>query len=345
MKKILFRVLLIIIFIISLLGVNSYARENVEAKFEEGIEVDAGEYVLIPLYVYNIETNVAQQEILWLKTEINYDENAFDAEDSEFTVDDAFLVKNTDGAIEKAYLRSTYNVESKILVISIEPSYTEDLSGKLSEFNKLGTLKLKVKDGIKTGDYMVATTKVSAGNDDVSSISGYGNKTNIHVKGVEEETEENNVTVEKEKNTEIIEKEGFKKAKLSIEINGDKTEVTITPDEVNGAEIGKIEINGQEIEKNSDNKYVFEIEKDVLYYVKAYNKEGAIIYNDYIMVNDDSDDTEKDDGEKSENKEDSKDDSIDNSPKTGDYIAIVGSLICISGVACVFATKLSRRKQ
>ena len=309
MKKII-KISILVIILGLCISIKSFAASPFRLIFKDGLEVNMGETIEVPLVLDSIRIDDVAQDLNILKCRIEYDENVFEL--VEFKSDLKEVNQNTGRVTELV----EYNDNTRAIVY---PSGTKRKS--ITEITELGKVTLLAKDNIATGDYSIGVTDVQAGNDD-GLIEVDGTETLIHVNGIDAEKQQ-----EEEYQLELPEIEAptayeaeFKEVKLRIQMKKDGTEIVITPDEVNGGKVGRIVVNDEEIERTGD-KYIVKTKPNTFYNILAFDMNGNNVFSDSYVTSvatessEDQNDTNSEDTNKEDNKEDNKKDEKEDDKK------------------------------
>lgn len=277
MKKTILKIFVIALLMQILVLTKVYANNDgdfaVHAK--EAMEVNAGETIEVPIIISNIQANDIQKGIVGLKFKIEYDKEAFELE------------KFDNGSYFNRFVgtsNSTFNEEELISVI-----YCDD-DDYIDQVTDLGTIKVKAKEGIKTGYYDLSITNIEGGNLDSTNmnISSPSVTSPIYVHGIDEEEAEGpeivisdggNVLGETDSST-IFNSDSVV---AQFEQNKEGTLLKITIDEEKGKKVSKILIDENEMELVSG-VFSANVEPGNTYVLKFYDEDGNYITMNSVTI-------------------------------------------------------------
>ncbi len=277
-KSILKIVLLIIIMLLGLLATNSFAASTLKVGFQQGYSARAGETIEIPIILSDVNMDGIQKGIIDFTCNVN--------------IDDAFeLVKEGDSYVKvnqefSNYIELRFNKNSKKLIFNVLSQFFTEKGSSLKSYVKVGTMKIKVKEDTVPGEYYISIQNVIGENGE-QAIYGTGVSTKVRVVAPKE-TNETQVTTIQSTNgeTKTFATGNEKGAKLDIQKSEDGSIVTITPDEVNGAIIGRLLVNGKEVVK-SNGKYIVRTEFGDTLDIVVYGIDGTYLSSiNYMVIND-----------------------------------------------------------
>jgi len=354
MKKILIKIIFLVLFCGIFAIVNSYASDSFKVSFGDSIEIDAGESVEVPLTIENISLEGQEKILLGFECEIEYDEDIFEIE---------YVSANG--------LNDYYSDETHQYVCNVV-----NTNASLTNITDVAIFKLTAKENIESGVYYITFSNLEAGNDEKTVVEGTY-VTTVYVNGIEsEETEEEEESISNVGNIEEL-ASVYKELIAEITVNDEGTEVTIVPDEINGAEVSSVVVDGNNLTKN-DGKYVFATEPNEVYMIYFYGSNGAFLGSKYVLTVVDEDytgditnptkeDTEdgqeenneenKEDNTKDENKSDNEQESkndtkedstkqnVEKSAQTGDNIIIAIATLIMATAILIALLGIKLRKE
>ncbi len=278
MKKRITVLLVAILFFIIVLAVNCYADSSCKIRFEDKRVATVGETIEIPVSISTINMEGIEKNVAYVNCKIECDENAF-----EFVAfDDGTYMKANEG-LDEYGMTILYDNETKTISTAVNGDYLSRTNKESSTaYKNLGTFRVKVKSDVVPGNYELRITNIVVSNGD-EFIDVADQITTVKVNGEEENVEQETYTTDSEIEVNEQEPEAQKEANLKIEVLDKGTKVKITPDEVNGAEIGYIMLNGKKLEKEG-NSYVFSSEANNVYIIYVYGKSGYCLKNFYIST-------------------------------------------------------------
>lgn len=357
MKKLLKLSIVALIFQIFIMT-NVFANEtdNFRVHFEEGLSVNDGESIEVPIILDNIDVNGVQKGIVALNFKFEYDNTVFELE--KFDNDSYFML---DEELDTKLSGARFNEEVFKVVLQF------DTQEYITERTVLGKIKIKAKEGVLSGNYELSITELEGGNED-SNIEVGSYITKLYVNGdnlIEEEVnqEYNDKLVGTTVKLESIEQ---KELKVSIEQNEDGSEIRIIPDNVNGAEVGKVLIQNDEVE-NKDGVFVAKIEQGKIYEVYFYGVDGNYLGMEIVKTSDntvkedednlpenDKDNVLEDDKDNipeedkdntSEEKPNNQDKEDTNSVQTGDNIYIIINILMLMVMGLIIGFAIQKMRE
>ncbi len=366
-KRIRQLVMIIIIMIMALIPIKASAYNFFKLTFKEGYNVKTGDIFKLPIVISEVNIDSNEQGIVDFVCTLTFEDSVFDMMSS----DEDFIKLNDELA---PYADITFNPTSKRLVFKINPSASEEAIKALKNNTEIATIKLRAKTTVTSGDYTVGIENV-IGEDGKRQIVGNGGTTTITVQNISTRATENHATTQ-EGETEVINNMS-KEAKLTINANKEGTQVTITPDEVNGAVIEKVLVDGTEITR-ANGGYTFSTVNGKTYSIVAFGKDGQMLYSEKYTVNKDKTDTDTNpviDPSKDQNKgtntnqgitptnnagignnngkqystvtSDTKAEIVNNGNalKTGDYIVIAMGILLVAVITLVVVRSIKKIKE
>lgn len=276
MKKVLFKLFVIVIFIQACIVTNVFAADSFRVKFQEELSVKAGETIEIPIIMDNIDFNGIQKGVIAFSCKLNYDNTVFEL--VEYDDNNTFKI-NEDIEL---YVQYNYINESNKLVLEFSESYFDEFGGKyVDSALEIGKIKIKAKEDILSGAYSLSITEVEGGNTDtVINVSDYESK--LYVIGTEivEQTkeDENNAIGQTVNGTQEN-----KKIVVSITQNDEGTELYVKPDSEEGIEISKIVVENNEVTLK-DGVYTAKVVPGGIYKIHLYDKNGGFIGTQIVKI-------------------------------------------------------------
>lgn len=276
MKKVLFKLFVIVIFIQACIVTNVFAADSFRVKFQEELSVKAGETIEIPIIMDNIDFNGIQKGVIAFSCKLNYDNTVFEL--VEYDDNNTFKI-NEDIEL---YVQYNYTNESNKLVVQFSNSYFNEFGGKyVDSALEIGKIKIKAKEDILSGAYSLSITEVEGGNTDtIINVSDYESK--LYVIGTEiiEQTkeDENNAIGQTVNGTQEN-----KKIVVSITQNDEGTELYVKPDSEEGIEISKIVVENNEVTLK-DGVYTAKVVPGGIYKIHLYDKNGGFIGTQIVKI-------------------------------------------------------------
>lgn len=348
MKKIITKIVLVSIFLIFAISLKSFAESTLRFYVKDGVKVDSGETVEVPIIIDGIDIQGIEKKIFSFSGTLNYDETVFELVPYQDGEKSSIIKINPE--LEDYGIKLKYNDTDRVITTSLDYDYINEMVASkndesidvkyLYNYVQIGTIKVKAKDGAKPGDYLVTISNISANNGEFD-ILGYNNETKIHIneipqKIVNDINDDNDESVNKQ-TIETTDK--LKKPNLNIEVSKDGKQIIITPDEEKGAIVNAITYRGKELEKK-DGKFIFSSEPNNAYEFFIYGADGVCYGNEIVTTIVDV--NEEDENTTEENKTE---ENIKKSPQTGDYIAGVAAVLHVVTIAaCAFEMTRRLRK-
>ena len=338
MKKIINKITFISIILIFILSAKAFASSSFRIMFQDGNGAKEGEIIEIPIIIDSINIEGAEENIYYFTANLEIDEDALElvAYDN-----DEYIKVNEE--LKDYGLEISYNAEEQ----KIKTGFSQQLINKLSDeddssnikalnnYLEIGTIKLKVKDGVEPDSYLIGITNIEGGNSEIylDANDGYS-----FVKVYEDEEEQEEVADKGEdesKSETIVVEDEKKKLILTIEVSEDKKLITLAPDEVNGAVVKTIKNKDTELAKENG-VFVFESEPNKIYEFMIYGLDDGLLGNEYVSTIIEAEEKEttpedkKDSGKKNEEK----------SPQTGDEIYVISAILLTAlGTLCISIRK------
>lgn len=348
MKKIITKIVLVSIFLIFAISLKSFAESTLRFYVKDGVKVDSGETVEVPIIIDGIDIQGIEKKIFSFSGTLNYDETVFELVPYQEGEKTSIIKINPE--LEDYGINLKYSDTDRVITTSLDYDYINEMVASkndesidvkyLYNYVQIGTIKVKAKDGAKPGDYLVTISNISANNGEFD-ILGYNNETKIHIneipqKIVNDINDDNDESVNKQ-TIETTDK--LKKPILNIEVSKDGKQIIITPDEEKGAIVNAITYKGKELEKK-DGKFIFSSEPNNAYEFFIYGADGVCYGNEIVTTIVDV--NEEDENTTEENKTE---ENIKKSPQTGDYIAGVAAVLHVVTIAaCAFEMTRRLRK-
>ena len=358
MKKYITRIILfIIICAFAILPINSFATSTLKVSFEQGYSAKPGEVIDIPIILSDVNMDGKQKGLIDFACNIN--------------VDDVFeIIKNNDKYVSvnednKKYIQTSFDSNNKKLIFNVSGDFFTDKGNSLKSYIEIGTMKIKVKEGTKAGEYNVKIQNI-VGENGEASVKGADTSTKIRVKAEKttEDDDDNSQTPGKVTSKLMYFWEQGE-AKLYVIQNETGTQVTIVPNEENGAKIGKIIVNGKEIQR-VDGKYVIDTEFGDTLDITVYGEDGKFLMSKtYIVINDEvyennfgsveegansstgkthsTNRNSSSSGQEAGNKGNKGTDSPKASPQTGDVIFVSVAMLTLAS-AVLIATQIIKKR-
>lgn len=294
-KKIIIRTLVISIILIFAISLHSFAESSFRLKFKDDNKIKAGETIEIPIIVDNINIEGVEKKIFTFSGKVEFDEET----------------KQILTSLDKEYL-------DKVNAGTVEENNMKFLNNLLV----LGTMKFKAKEDAKVGSYQVYISDVKANNSEFT-IKPTMELTQINIyEDEEKEDEKPEVGKDQSKYETNNNKNGSKKAILTIEVSEDGKNITLAPDEVNGAVVKKIKYKNTELAKENG-VFVFESEPNNVYEFLIYGLNEGYLGNEFVstkLAKEDNNKRDENNGKKNEEK----------SPQTGDTFYFVSATLIIA---------------
>ena len=371
MKKTLLRIVFLTIILLLSIYLKSFAQGTFNFYAKEGLKVKPGETIEVPLYLDGIKLDGVEKNLLSFSGTIEYDINAFEL----IPYEDGSIVKVNEDVTSYEYevrvgtqsMKKTiksmdikYNASTKRITASITDdavdlivknensgasnTYENFMDLYINKVIQVGTIQIKAKDNAESGNYVCKITDLKAENGEFE-VESVEKETQIYI--IPKDTGTKNTIEEDASNEErdvIINKEASKKAILKIEVSKDGKKITITPDEVNGAEISAITNKNKELDWDGE-KFVFDSEPNMIYEFFIYGADGSCLGNEFVKTIIKEEDNKQEENKQEENKKEETPakENEKKSPQTGDKIYIAVAILSLMLIA-VIATTIIKKK-
>ena len=329
-KKLIIKTLVISIILIFTISLQSFAESSFRLKFQDGTKLKAGETIEIPIIVDNINIEGVEKKIFTFSGKVEFDEETFELVPYEIDGEEKFFKPSEELADYGLLVR--YDEETKQIVTSLEKEYIDKVNAGTVEENNMkflnnllviGTMKFKAKEDAKVGSYQVYISNVEANNSEFT-IKPTMEFTQINIyEEAKEEQEKPEAGKDQSKYETNNNKNGSKKAILTIEVSEDGKSITLAPDEVNGAIVKTIKYKNTELAKENG-VFVFESEPNNVYEFLVYGLNEGYLGNEFVSTKIKA---KEDNSKKEENKGDKKE---EKSPQTGDIVYLAGAMLIIA---------------
>lgn len=354
MKRIIRKIIILSIFIIFAISLKSFAQSGFRFYIKEGVKVDPGETVEIPIIIDSINIEGIEKKIISFNGTLEYDKDVFELVPYQDGNEQYIIKLNPE--LNDYGIQVLYHQDTGIISTTLDSERTGEFTNRmqntgntniefLNNYLEIGTVKIKAKEAASAGDYSVTITNIE-GNNTEFNIYSSENYTKVHINEIKSDDtnkQDTNENSDKSNKGIIDNSKTVKKAILKIEVSKDGKKITITPDEEKGAKILTILYKGKELIKE-DGKFIFESEPNDVYEFFVYAEDGTCLGNEFVttIVNEEegtNDETEKEDTTKNEEKEDGK-----KSPQTGDMVFVIVGILISVVLTLVFVEVKNRRK-
>ena len=345
MKKTLYRIVFLTILLLFTIYLKSFAQGSFDFYVKEGLKVKPGETIEVPLYLDGIKLDGVEKNLLAFYGTIQLDEKVFEIVPYADNSIVKFSSELTQYGIEAKYTASSKQITALIDYNHIESMTNSEIQNSNAYMNQylnkaiqVGTIQVKAKESAEGGNYTCKITNLNAENGEFE-ITAVDKQTQIYI--LPNDTGDKNLIEEdinEEERDVITNKEASKKAMLKIEVSKDGKKITITPDEVNGAEISSVTYKNEELDWDGE-KFVFDSEPNMIYEFFIYGADGSCLGNEFVKTiikeEEKQEDNKKEETPVKENEK--------KSPQTGDKIYIAVAILSLMLIA-VIATTIIKKK-